>query len=402
MENVSRKRRMLWGSAAVGGAMVLAGIGYWTVARHARVPLPESNHRTLSDVLGADPFQFVPETVAQEVEHDLGQLLNPAEAGDAIVSLRQRIVELNRMKTPYTHAIVVLTIDGIARRFDKMDRRTRRACFYLLSEAFSWFERNEAPTWPRLLAPAEQIVRQQLATAAKENRIQGLNFVRVYWEWLPANKELSEPERQAIAAWKASVHEAASQLLAAPDAEVREVAVRAVAAAPIEEAAREALVGLEDPEPTVRRATLLALAEREGVLPNERILPLLNDTDYDVRTTARVVLTCRGVSQEAITLATMAFHPLPLTRIQAARHIAMSRAVDRVVWLRYLLNDEDPQVQAEAVRALAFVGTPAALKALRQVAQAAGEPSVRALAQELLVQVADEPQRGVRQAGHTR
>ncbi len=388
---------------AVGLAIcaVLAGTAaYWVVGRHADVPLPESSTRTIEQLEAPDPFSFLPEQVANDIQADLGRLLNPNEAAKAIVSLRQRIVELNRMKTPYTHAVVVVTIDGIARRFAQLDKRTRLACFYLLSEAFSWFEVNEAPTWPRLLAPAEEIVREQLATTANENRVQALNFVRVYWEWLPAAEALSPSQRQLIAEWKASLHEAATELLHAPEAEVREAAVRAVAAAPIDEAARDALEGLEDPEPSVRRATLLALAERPQVLPSERVLPLLNDADYDVRTTARLVLTCRGVSQEAISLAAMAFHPMALTRIQAVRHIAMSDAVDRVVWLGYLLRDDDPEVRAEAARALAFVGTPAALAKLREVAETGKDQQLKALAQDLLAQVTGKPEGAVRQASH--
>ena len=383
-------------------AVGAGGLAYWVVSRHADVPLPESNTRTVETVDSPDPFSFLPEQVAKEIEADLGKLLNVSDAGNAVVSIRQRIVELNRKKTSYTHAVIAVTVDGIARRFGQMDKVTRQACFYLLSEAFSWFERNEAPTWPRLLAPAEQVVREQLATTAPENRVQALNFIRVYWEWLPAGAELGEAERQLIAEWKASLHEAATELLHAPDAEVREAAIRAVAAAPIDEAARDALVGLEDPEPQIRRATLLALAERPEILTNERVLPLLNDRDYDVRTTARVVLSCRGVSQEAISLATMAFHPLPLTRIQAARHIAMSQAVDRVVWLGYLLKDEDPEVRAEAARGLAFVGTPAALAKLREVAQKAEDAELKALAQQLLAEAGSPVDHGVRQAAHDR
>lgn len=391
--------------ACVGllAAVVAAFFGYRLL--HHESVVPPVQDQTVSgkvEVSSPDPFALVPDEVAKEIEKDLGQLLHVEGAANALVNLRQRIVELNREEKPYVHAVIAITIDGIAKRFGSLDDKTKQACFYIMSEGVAWAAENPCPTWPKLLPASEKMLREHLATAVVENRVQGLNFVRVSWEWLPYGVKLNEAQSTYIGRWKAALHDCATELLHAPNEEVREAAVRAVAAAPVDDAAKDALVGLEDPSPRVRRATVLVLADRPAVLPTEKLLPLLNDSNYDVRTTVRIALQSRGVSQPEISIAAMVFSPLTLARQQAARHIAMSSFLDRVAWLRLLARDEEPDVRAEAAKALAYVGTPAAVKELRRLAGADPQEEVRRLAKQLVAETNSSPTGRLKQASHQR
>jgi HEAT repeat protein len=376
--------RSLFGVVGLTVAVAFAALGYWWVSRHASAPLPETGHVTVEATVDSpDPLNLLPEELAQTLVEKLGNLLDADKSAKALVDLRQQVVALNRENSPHTGAAICVLVDGMARRFSKLDEQTRGGCFSIMAEALAWFEKHASPLWPRLIQPSEEMVRQQLATPKAEPRLQALHFVRLYWEWLPAGT-LTEAQKKLIGDWKAALHEAASELLAAPDGDVREAAIRAVAAAPLDEAARDALQGLEDRSAAVRRTTLIALAERRTVLPNEQILPLLNDPNYDVRATARLVLSSRGVSQEEISIATLAFSPITLARVQAARHLAVATAVDRTVWLGHLAGDEEAEVRAEAARALAHVATPPARQRLARMAKQDPDPSVRELAQQLL------------------
>ncbi len=387
------------GLATAGFAAV---VGYLTL-KHEDVVPPDTVSTASTDELSyPDPLDLLPDETARAIEEDLARLLNVSEAADAIVSLRQRIVEANRKKDPLVHAVIAFTLQGMAKRFASVDNQTKLACFYMATEGVAWASDNPCPTWPCLLSVTEQMLREHLATGKTENRVQGLNFIRVSWEWLPYGTELNEAERAFIGKWKASLHDMAVQLLHAPDEEVRVAAVRAVAAAPVDEAARDALVGLDDSSPRVRRTTVLALADRPEVLPSERLLPLLNDTNYDVRTTVRIALQTRGLSQIEISLATMVFSPMTLARQQAARHIALSTAVDRVAWLKPLCRDEEPSVRKEAAQALAYVGTRQAIKELERMAASDKDRGVRQLAAELLAQLKASPTARLKQASHQR
>lgn len=389
--------------ACVGLAVAVCAVagGYYVLHRTDVAPPEEQKTVTAQAWVDApDPFEVVPPEVVQEIENDLGRLLHVDDVANAIVDLRQRIVELNRQKSPYVHAVIAITVDGIARRFASLDDKAKQACFYIMSEGMAWAAENPCPTWPLLLPPSEQMVREHLATGVVDNRVQALNFIRVSWEWLPYDTSPGGEERSLIGKWKGALHEMATELLHAPDEDVREAAVRAVAAAPIDEAAREAVVGLDDPSPRIRRATVLVLADRPSVLPTERLLPLLNDRNYDVRTTVRIALQSRGVSQPEISLAAMVFSPMTLAREQAARHIAMSTFVDRVAWLKQLTDDEEASVRSEAARALAYVGTPPAIKELQRLAQEDSDESVRRLAASLLEQINSSPTGRLKQASY--
>ena len=155
---------------------------------------------------------------------------------------------------------------------------------------------------------------------------------------------------------------------------------------PIDAAAAKGLVLLSDESPEVRRTLLLALADRPEVLANDDVLPFLNDSDSQVRNTADMLLTGRGLSREQVSLATRATSPSPLTRAQAARQILQSTAMNRGVWLIHLSRDEAVPVRTEAVRALAAVGDQDCLARLVEMAESDPESKGRQLSRDLASQ----------------
>src|SRR5262249_1901328 len=139
--------------------------------------------------------------------------------------------------------------------------------------------------------------------------------------------------RKALGTWKAELHSRSIELLRAGNEKVRAAAGVTVVSVPIDSAASRGLGLLHDDAPSVRRAVLLALSDRQEVLANEDVVGFLRDSSASVRTSAETVLTSRGLGPEQIALAKRATDPSPLVRAQAPRHIVDSNAVDQIVWL---------------------------------------------------------------------
>jgi hypothetical protein len=330
----------------------------------------------------------LPGTDARHLEQCLSLLMDARQASQAVVALRDHVVRLNQGNAPQTAATMHLVVDGIAKRYSKLDTSTRSATLALVTESFAWHGQHVTTSWPGLLAPTKEVIREALGDPERPTRLHALRFARECWLWSPPQAESPE-QRKALGSWKAELHGMCVELLKASDPEVRAEAAFTVGSAPVAEAAGKALPMLQDPHADVRRQTLLALADRPEVLPSEEVLSLLHDASFVVRTTARIVLSCRGLEQQQISLGAMATSAKVAIRAQAARHIALSEVVDRSVWLMHLSRDSDASVRVEAAGALARLNDELGWARVADLSREDGDPLVRTVAARLLQGRAD-------------
>lgn len=363
-------------------ALLIGGMVGLSLSSRPRVPseLPVAE----ASAVTLDP------AMARQIEQWLSDLLSASRADLAITSLRDHVVQINRMDTGGMETTLYLIVDGIASRFGKLDVATRRKAFALVVEALHWFGENPSTTWPGLLSPTKDVVREALGDPESETRIQTLQFVRSCWLWEPLSGPTPE-HLKALGSWKADLHANCLELLKASDPSVRGEAAFTVGSAPLADAAAKALPLLQDTHSDVRRRTLLALAERSDVLPSEEILQLVHDRNVGVRTTARIVLGCRGLSYREITLGSMATSRSANIRAQAVRHAAVSDAVDPSVWVVQLSHDSDESVRIEAARALAWLDDERGWERLVQLAESDASASVRDLAARFVARHASNP-----------
>jgi hypothetical protein len=252
----------------------------------------------------------------------------------------------------------------------------------MLTEVLGWYGQNSTDCWVALLKPSKHLLSSALEDSSVEIGLGALEIVRNLWDWAPP--DVGDPaERKALGLWKAELHECCVEMLHAPDDRHRAATGLTVVSVPIDSAAKKGLVLLGDRSPYVRRALLLALSERPELLENDDVLAFLSDPDARVRAAADLVLSCRGLTREEISLATRATNPSPLVRAQVPRQIVDSQVVDRMVWLDHLSRDPATEVRSEAARALAQVNTPESLARLAEMAEADSDAGVRELARGL-------------------
>jgi HEAT repeat protein len=109
---------------------------------------------------------------------------------------------------------------------------------------------------------------------------------------------------------------------------------------------------LSDPEASVRRAAVVALAPAKDVIREETLLPLLHDEDAQVQYLCEMALHKRGLTDDDLKLARLISDKAPATRLRVLRHLDQMPDLNLREWLRQLSLDPAPAVRAAAVRAM--------------------------------------------------
>ena len=380
-----RRASRFWGLVAWGGlslllsAVALTGYaGYHWVTRSSAM-----RGGSAGSTLGTESNAVLSAEDVEQVEQLVRSMMNADAASEASLHLRHHLEGLVLQQSPLASLTMVLTLEQLAPRFGSLDSAQRQFSLSLLADILAWHGQNATGSWAGLLAPAKSILGAALDDSVPDVTLGALEILRDAWPWVPPGAK-TPPERKTLGIWKAELQERSVQLLDCRDSKIRGAAAATVALGPLESAAQKAIALRHDGSPYVRRNLLLALSDSPVCMPSEDILPFLNDRDLDVRTTAELVLSCRGVEREEIILARRATNPSALVRAQTARYVLESSGVDRTVWLGHLSRDEASEVRAEAARAMAVMSDNECRSRLAEMAETDPEPAVRQLAGQLV------------------
>jgi HEAT repeat protein len=107
---------------------------------------------------------------------------------------------------------------------------------------------------------------------------------------------------------------------------------------------------LKAPSPEVRRAAVLAVGLAEDAVTVEELLPLLQDSDWEVRRLCEAALRGRGLPEAHIKLAKLITDERPGQRLQVVHYLNEAEDLDAGIWLMRLSQDPSPAVRAAAVR----------------------------------------------------
>ena len=134
---------------------------------------------------------------------------------------------------------------------------------------------------------------------------------------------------------------------------------------------------LRDPEVSVRRGAILAVAPDAGVGPEE-LFASLHDGDAEVRELAASALRSRGLSPNQVSFARQFSHPDPAERLALLNDLAAGAVPNPGPWLVRLGEDPVPAVRLGAARVASELG----LKSpwIARLATGDADPAVRALA----------------------
>jgi hypothetical protein len=172
--------------------------------------------------------------------------------------------------------------------------------------------------------------------------------------------------------------------LAAKDKDLRAGAIRLTMHAPLhtdKDLLDRVVPMLKDAAPEVRRAAVLAVGLAEDNVAVQDMLPLLQDTDAEVRRLCEAALRGRGLQDSHLKLAKLISDHRPGERLRVVQHLHEADDLDPVLWLMHLSQDASPAVRAAAIRFA--TADPAAADFQERVLQMSDEdpsPTVRQLA----------------------
>jgi HEAT repeat protein len=141
---------------------------------------------------------------------------------------------------------------------------------------------------------------------------------------------------------------------------------------------------LTDQEPLVRRAAVIALAPSRQAISDDDLLPVLHDSDPEVRRLAELALRSRGLEEGHLRLARLISDPSPGERLQVVDHLDRTSGLEPGVWLLRLSHDAVPAVRAAAVRAACCRPQVNLQERMRKIARDDPSPTVRQLARYYL------------------
>jgi hypothetical protein len=182
-----------------------------------------------------------------------------------------------------------------------------------------------------------------------------------------------------------AAREVARAALSSPEAATRVRALR-LATHPGIDLHRDALPLLNDREPLVRRAAMLAVGEDAEIIPTESLMAFLHDPDEQVRRLCEEAL--RGPKRGSLKPASIRLARLITDSRWEVRLSVLDHLTDEDlgVWLRRLSEDVSPAVRAAAVRAACACVAIDLTDRLDQMAREDPSPSVAALARHYLRQ----------------
>lgn len=107
---------------------------------------------------------------------------------------------------------------------------------------------------------------------------------------------------------------------------------------------------LADPQASVRRAALIALASARDIVREETLLPRLHDDDAQVQYLCELALRKRGLTDDDLKLARLISDNDPAIRMHVFRFLRQMPDLNHAEWLRQLSHDPAAAVRAAAVR----------------------------------------------------
>jgi hypothetical protein len=167
------------------------------------------------------------------------------------------------------------------------------------------------------------------------------------------------------------------------DVSIRILAVR-LSQRPSLDLLEQVVPQLQDPNPEVRLAALLALGPAPEVLATDDLLQWLHDPDPAVRQLCETALRGRGLPDLHIQLGRFLTDAQPANRLQVLDLLRRAADLEPGVWIRRLSHDRAAAVRAAAVRAAAEQPFVDLSDRLEQMAQDDPSPTVRQLARYYL------------------
>ncbi|RUL88879.1 HEAT repeat domain-containing protein [Tautonia sociabilis] len=237
--------------------------------------------------------------------------------------------------------------------------------------------------WPEALTPSAELLTVGLADASPAVRAVAAEVLGRCWSWQPGKTTWPDDDRR-IASWKNRLHTPLVALLDDPEPGVRLAAVLALGKLPIDAMAEPAISRLHDDVAAVRIQVLNSFAPRPDVLTEDAILPMLYDPETAVALAAQIVLRARGLDEELIGLAKLLYHPRAELRASAVPLIEGRDDIDPVLWLLRLSRDEDESVRSKALEALGHRASPDARRRLAEMADSDPSLEIREAARRTL------------------
>jgi hypothetical protein len=257
----------------------------------------------------------------------------------------------------------------LARDFPRLSPSGRQN---VLELAANWLRpgQGEAPS-ANLAQPCSRLVAQGASCNDAETRGQALTLCGLLLGL--------HPEGEAASAGR----ELARACLADGDAGIR---LRAIGLAlwPGMDLLEPVAGLLNDPEPEVRRAVLLAVGPADKAVRDEALLPSLHDPDPEVRALCEAALRGRGLGPEHLQLGKSLTDQRPAARLEVLDQLYQVPDLDPALWLRRLTHDPSPGVRVAAVRVISEQNLTQLSDRLDQMARNDPSPTVSQLARYYL------------------
>ena len=240
--------------------------------------------------------------------------------------------------------------------------------------------------WADALGPIHDLLSASMGDADPNLRAAALNAVKGLWAWLPA-RSLTPAEETTLVKWKESLYRPVIRCLGQHDACTLIAAVACLGELPIDNAAAPALAYIDNPDPGVRKQTLVAFSRRSLLLTDDMLLTRLHDSDAMIRGASHAVLKVRGLSDEQITLGGLIFSPQPKERMSVIPMLKDRSDVDPAIWLIQLSRDPEEMVRLSAVEAMATLKSAVVQRRLTEMARSDVSEAVRKAAGKLATPV---------------
>lgn len=253
---------------------------------------------------------------------------------------------------------------------------------------------NWSPHVATALETAGNVVLKGLSDTNPQIRQHSLERLNDVWTWNGADDVAWSLVRE----WRRKTYMTAVRQLKDRNVEIRKAAVFAIAGAPFHEGDAAIIDLLQEPEPTLRRAALLALARAaedesqisaaDGLTATQKelLIPFLHDEDPDVEQAARQLLLRSGVSEALIHLAKLMEHPVPAERAKVPALAFSLPDIAPELWVVQLADDPNPAVRLAVARAAATSKHDILHAKLEQMAKSDPDPLVRQMSQQLLAE----------------
>lgn len=236
---------------------------------------------------------------------------------------------------------------------DRFDAESRKVIMRMAGRMLVLAARDQvAVNWSDLLDPIRSVLEKGASDSDCEVRAAAIDQIGIIWEWVPG-RDIFTVERNTLAAWKGSMLQLVQPHLKDTEIPSRLAAMRCLAALPIDAAAAPALELLHDKEPFVRAETLRHFAGRSGLLPEEQLLSLSQESESMVARSAELALLSRGISEKQIELGRAILSKNPRDRMDVIGKLDESMDIDPGIWLARLVEDPDASVRLKALEAIA-------------------------------------------------